>query len=87
MEIEKKHAKESGAKCVNCDTEIRRVEIRLKASLLLQCKTLFFSPPNDVFIFLHTYVCSFYFLATLLQKEWRQKMFFFFLLIERDTLN
>ena len=49
--------------------------------------TFFFSPNDDVFVFLHMYVCSFYFPATLLQKEWRQNMFFFFLLIARDALN
>ena len=59
----------------------------LKHLCYYSAKHFFFSPPNDVFIFLHTYVYSFYFLATLLQKEWRQNMFFFFLLIERDALN
>ena len=75
-------------KCIICKTEIRRIKIRLKASLLLSCKnTSFISPHDDVYIFLHTYVCSFYFLATLLQTEWHQNMFFFFFLNERDTLN
>ena len=56
------------------------------ASLLIPRRTqIFFSP--HVFIFPYTYVCSFYFLLTLLQREWCQNMFFFFLLTERDALN
>ena len=81
--LKKKH---SLAKCVICKTEIRRVQIVLKHLCYYSAEHIFFSP-HDVFIFLHTYVCSFYFLVTLPQKEWRQNMFFFFLLIERDALN
>ena len=55
MEIGKKH---SPAKYVICATEFCRMEIRLKASLLLWCRThLFFSPRRCFYS--PSYVCLF----------------------------
>ena len=38
-------------KCIICKTEIRRIKIRLKASLLLSCKNTSFILPMMMFIF------------------------------------
>ena len=78
--------KHSLAKYVIRATEICRMKIGLKASLLLSCRTHLFFSPRRCFYF-PSYVRLFVlFPCYPLQKEWRQKMFFFILLL-KETLE
>ena len=87
MEIEEKKKKAFASEMSFAQLKFAEWRYVLKHLCYYRAEHIFFSPHDDVFISLHTYICLFYFLATWLQKEWRQNMFLFFLIIERDALN